>query len=240
MKIAICNIFLLVFVITFISYAQDNRQIQKTEDIKEIQLYLNKVADYSIIYSGRVEEPYFINLTNHPYFNKEKFSTGVLCYNDIVYTDIKLRYNLHREDILVEHPGLLFGIELKKENVSWFTIDGYRVVASKKIDWENVPDARFLILLHEGMYPVVQTSKSALLTNYSNRVVEYYFDADNRYYICISGICYPLKSKKSLLNLFPDQRRELDQYAKQKRLDFKRNPETAYVELVEYYERLNR
>ena len=235
----ICNSLLLFLFAASFSYAQNSNQTQ-TASAEDIRSYLSQVTHYGIIYNGKAEERYRLSFTNHPYFYTDKFSVGTLCYNDIVYLDVMLRYDIHRESIVVRHSEILNGVELNKEAVNWAVFNGYKIIASKEVDWENIPDNRFLILLYEDIYPIIKTSKASLRSRINNSEMEYYFELKDQYYICVNKICYPLKNRKSILDLFPDKRKELKQYAKQIDLDFKRDPELAYVELIKYYERLSR
>ena len=242
MKRNILNLLILVLFAPSFAYAQESRGNEKTQTVveKDIQSYLNQVAGYSVIYSGKAEEPYSLEFVDHPYLGSDKFSAGTLCYNGIIYTDVMLRYDTYKGGFLVRHPGLLFGVELKTERVNWAVLNGHKIVASKEVGWENTPDNGFLILLHEDVYPVIKVSKSVARNRKEGQIVEFYFKFENQYYICVDGVCHLLKNKKSVLDLFPDKKGELNQYANQKRLNFKGNPDTAYVELVKYYESLSR
>ena len=235
----ICSFFLLFLSAAPFSYAQSIGQVQ-TISTEDIQSYLNQINHYAIIYNGRAEDLYHLSYTNHPYLGPDDFSVGTLCHSDIIYTNVMIRYDMHRGNLLVKNGQSAIAIELDKEKVNWAAFNGYKIVAAKEVDWENVPDSHFLILLHEGTYPIMKISASFSRDKVSNQTVEHYFEFKNRYYICVNGVCFPLKNKKSLLNHFADKRRELDQYAKQIMLDFRKNPEVAYVELVKHYERLTR
>jgi len=242
MEKKICNLLTFFLFAVSVSYAQESGrdgQLQRAST-KEIKSYLEMVADYAVIYSGRIEEPYTSTPSNHPYLGSDGFLAGTLCYNGIIYSNIMLRYNIEREDFLVMHNQFRFGIELKKEKVDWVVLNGYKIVASRGIDWKGIPNSRFLILLHEDMYPIIKDSKASFRSRNSDKTVEYYFELENRYFVCVDGICHLVKNKKSILNLFPDKKGELDLYARRMRLDFKREPEAAYVEMVRYYESLNR
>ena len=239
MKRSLCSFFLSFLFVTSFSYAQDSRQIQtiSTEDIRS---YLSQVADYAIIYSGRIEDPYLLNPINHPYLDTSAFHAGTLCYNDIIYENVMLRYDMYRENILAKHSRLPYGVELNKEKVSWAIFNGYKLIVPKEVDWTNVPDNRFLILLHEDTYPVIKIAGASLQNRVNNDKIEYYFNFNNQYYICVNGVCYPLKNKRSILDLFLDKKRELNQYIKQVGLNFRKNPDVAFVELTKQYARLSR
>jgi len=239
MKPNICFFLPLLLFAHSLSYAQGNSQSQEVSK-EDIKTYLSQVADYAIIYSGKVEDPYYLNPINHPYFETDDFSIGTLSYNNITYTDVMLRFDMYRGNILVKHSQVPFGIELNREQVDWAIFNGYKIIDSKKTDWENTPDSRFLILLHDGIYPIAKRPTLLLENRIDNSTLEYYFSFKDHYYICVNGVCYHLKNKRSLLNLFPDKKRELGQYAKQMKINFRRDPEMAYVELIKHYENLSR
>jgi len=47
-----------------------------------------------------------------------------------------------------------------------------------------------------------------------------------------------VKNKNSVLKLFPDKRKELNEFAKQHKLNFKNQIEQSIVDLVTHYENL--
>ena len=238
-KKSIYSLCLLLLSTTLPSLAQESRPIQTVLG-EDIQSYLDKAANYGIIYSGKLEEPYYLTLKNHPYFRTDTFSSGTLCYNGIVYPDIMFRYDLYRDNIYVSHPQFLSNIELNKEKINWVITEDYKIIPSKGVNWRGAPDSHFLILLHDGAYPVIKTSRLSLLDKINNYSVEYSFSFKDRYHICINSICYPVKNKRSILKLFSDKKRELSQYLKTLDPILKTNPEIVYIELVKQYERLTR
>ncbi len=59
------------------------------------------------------------------------------------------------------------------------------------------------------------------------------------YYICRDGVYYPVSGKRSLFNLFKENKNELKRYIKERRLSFGDERERSLIEVVEYCETLN-
>lgn len=97
-----------------------------------------------------------------------------------------------------------------------------------------------MVLLSDNIYPVIKK----YIVTYEEKVnglsVEASFRIKERYYVIKGNRCHPVKNKRTLLNLFPDKKKELNRYAREQRLNFKKRPEQAFVTIVKQYEALNR
>lgn len=59
------------------------------------------------------------------------------------------------------------------------------------------------------------------------------------YYICKEGVYYPVSGKRSLFNVFKENKNELKRYMKERKLSFGDERERSLIRVAEYCETLN-
>lgn len=212
---------------------------QQPTSYQTIISYLSEAKEYAVLYNGKEQIPYAPGITNHPYLVTNEYTSGTICYNNVVYEQIQMRFDLYKDEIMVRPPNKPYNIILEKEKINYVLLNGVRIVPYKKGQYSNVPAGNFTILLNEGAYLVIANYTVSLKESISGTAVEGTFRFKRRYYLCKEGICYPIFNKKSILKLFPDKKNELDSYARQQKLKFRKDPEGAFVAIVEQYEKLS-
>jgi hypothetical protein len=212
--------------------AQEN-QIAETPSASAIQNYLSATKEYAALYNGKTVTPYDRLYANHPCFETDGYVAGTLCYNHVVYSDIFMRFDLYRNELTVSSQHKPFPIVLNNERFNYAVLNGTTLIISKN---DNDSKEQFLVLLHDGTFPVVRKYKMTIITRESDRKFVSSFQIQNQYAIYIAGIPYPVKNKKSLLKLFPDKKEELNEFAKQNKLNFKNQIEQSIIALVKHYE----
>ncbi|MDL2277680.1 hypothetical protein LJC57_03715 [Parabacteroides sp. OttesenSCG-928-G07] len=205
-----------------------------------IQHYFTAVAEYSALYNGKMETPYDMRMKNHPYFLTTDYVKGDIVYNGAYYTDVSLRYDQYRDQLVARTPDQSYNVVLESPKVSEANLNGYPIVSTQELSWQNMPSGNYYIFLYTGEYTVFYKPTLLVVSSTSNRLVEQSFKITNRYYVTIDGVCHPVKNKSGFLKLFPDKRKELNQFAKQERLDFKNNAGQAFIALVKQYELLSK
>jgi hypothetical protein len=86
-------------------------------------------------------------------------------------------------------------------------------------------------VLERRIYTLNETRKGEEVTAWFGTSIKYYLRKDEAY--------YPVRSKGSVLKALGAHKKELNSYAKEQKLNFRRNTAEAIVSLVKAYERLN-
>ena len=228
---------LVVFFFLFsggILWAQD-AGIAKVPPSDAIQSYLSETKEYAALFSGKTEAPYDRTFTNHPYFETDQYRQGVLCYNEVVYQDIFMRLDLFRDELTVFSPNKPYRIVLENEKFSYAILNGFTFILSPN---EAKTGSKFMILIHDGSYPFVKQYRLSVKEEFFGITLSRSFRTQEQYFIYINNTAYPVKNKNTLLKLFPDRKKELNEYAKQHKLNFKAFFEQSVITLVDHYENL--
>jgi len=199
--------------------------------------YLAETKEYAALYNGKTEVPYEFLFTNHPYLETNGYVSGTICYNHVVYKNVLMRFDLYRDEITVVAPNTPNRIVLNNEKFSYAVLNGTTII--KSVD-EKTSKTKLLVLLHDGIYPVVKKHNLRMMeeSNSLDRVLRRSFDIQKQYAVKIDGKLYPVKNKNSILKLFPDRKKELNEYAKLHKLNFSKQTEQSIIALVEYYEKI--
>ena len=198
-----------------------------------ISNYMTKAHGYAVLYSGKKETPYNKIFDGHPYFENENFVAGTLCYNGVVYKDVLMRFDLFKNELTVTLPQSIFPVVLNNDKFEYAILNGSTIVLS--VSEANAQD-KFMVILQDGVYPVVRKYKIRM-TNISAFVDSYM--SQRQYEIYVNGVPRSVKNKNTILKLFPDRRKELNEYAKQHNLNFKNQIEQSILALVNHYENLS-
>jgi hypothetical protein len=202
--------------------------------------YVNSAKGQAVVFSGKEQMPYDLNLTNHPYLLTSQYVPGELLHNHILYKEIPLRLDLYRDEIVTHMPAISFNIILEKEKVTEALISGYRIIRHEEGMWPDIPQGNYLILLNDGVYPVIKKYLVDLEQKIEDRAVEYKFRIRERFYVCKNGVCSEVSGKRKILKLFPDKKKELAAYIRQHKLNFRKEREQSIIAIVEYCETLNK
>jgi len=200
-----------------------------------IHTYVTKANMYSALFSGKTVTPYDRQFINHPYFESNTYISGTLDYNGVMYKDVLMRFDLFRNELTVISPERPYDIVLDQAKFNYAIVNGTTIVLSVS---GKESKQQFLVLLHNGMYPVVRKYAVGTEQNREGRTAVYSFRMQRQYAIYINGVPRAVKNKNSVLKLFPDKRKELNEFAKQHKLNFKNQIEQSIVDLVTHYENL--
>ena len=200
------------------------------------QDYFTAASDYARLYIGAVE-PQYQDLVWHdcPYYKSSpNLFKGRVSYYGVVYDNVQLRYDELAQRVAVLSPVGNIVCLPEQEHIDWFEMDGHRYV-------------------HD---PEDSTQYASLLSNgYANGIRLYHrewkvYDGERAYdrkkylktlgtkehytLVMPDGQMYHVKRAKDVARLFPEQKKQIRQFAKRNHLSFLRSKrEGSLVKLVE-------
>lgn len=221
--------------------AQEIIHSNEVENTSRISSYLNTVGNHAIIYTGREEVKYPTYVLNHPYLDTNEFRNGTLSFDGIIYPDVKMRLNLHTDELTVFSYSNLFSIVLPSDRIDFATIDSLYIYYANP-QKETLPFSKgYHVRIFKSKYEVWKRETMFMESKIKDMTLEYSFTKKRKFYIYKDGVYHTVSSKNSVLKLFdPAKKRDLKKYIKQHKLNFKRSPDEAIVSVVNYYEYLSR
>jgi len=193
------------------------------------------------IFNGKEYQEYRESFKEgHPYFVTNAFSKGTLHYEGSKYEDVSLLYNLVTDQLIILNAAGSAKIQLIKERVDSFSFPAHSFI--------NIgTDSSLSEGLSSGFYEVLSTGKINLLARHTKNiqatvrdVVETKVFSKDHHFVRSNHVYIEINSKKALLKQMNDKRKELQQFIKQNKLNYRKNGEEAMVKIVEYYNQITK
>ena len=188
----------------------------------EAQDYFATASDYARLYVGPVEPQYQLSKWHDiPYYKgNTNMYKGRISYYGVVYDDVELRFDLMKQHVTVLSPTAGICCLPDQKHIDWFEMDGYRFVHDPE------DSTRFAALLCDGSTNGIQLYHS-MWKNYNGektfgerKLLKNLSDYEHYTLITPDGKTYHVKRAKDVAALFPDQKKQIKQFARQQHLSF--------------------
>lgn len=200
--------------------------------------YLQSVKGNATIYSGKERTIYPSYYKGTPYLISPDPAVGTLCYDNVVYPNVRLQLDLYRGELQIASPEGYHFLILQPDRLNYADFLSHRLIYYYPDGLKGCPAEGYYILLHQGTTPVLEKNTCLLQEEVHGLERRVYFQQSVRYYILKDEVYYTVKSKSSLLNVFRTHKKELNRFIKQQNLNFKRETEKTIIAVTEEYERL--
>ena len=186
------------------------------------QEYFSSASDFARIYVGAVEPQYQTSLWyDLPYYNgNTNMYKGRISYYGVVYDDVQLRFDQLKQRVVVLSPvGSVFCLP-EQEYVDWFEMDGHRYVHDPE------DSLRYAALLCDGstngvrLYHSVWKIYSGENTFGGRTPLKVLSNREHYTLITPDGTMHHVKRASDVAKLFPEQKKQIKQYARTNRLSF--------------------
>ena len=208
------------------------------------QEYFSSASNFARLYVGAVEAQYQTSVWHDNPYYKENTSTykGRISYHGVVYDDVQLRYDQYRQRVVVLSPALNVFCVPDQEFVDWFEMDGHRFVHDPE------DSLRYASLLCDGKSNGVRLYHSVWKFYNGQRGVvgEKYTLSTLRtleHYTLITpgGENYHVERASDVAKVFPEQKKQIKQFAKKNHLSFSKSKrEQSLAKVVESLNRSER
>lgn len=181
-----------------------------------LSTYLQNAGDNAALYYGRIEQPLITSAwIGHPYWDDADYHIGDICYDDVLYKSVWLRYNIMSNEVIVLTPERRISVVPDQDKIHYFTIEGKR--------YERVDD-RFMCIEADGGYALLhaRAKKRTADDIEDGRIVHKISSTDQYYLRDRTGELTAVSSLKSLYRTCSDYAAELKALKKSERLKFSR------------------
>ncbi|PWU01474.1 MAG: hypothetical protein C5B52_07360 [Bacteroidetes bacterium] len=241
MKLTNSGLSLFVFLMSLAlnSSAQLNYQDTsfRNSAVDSLVSFFNKSINENVhLYNGMAPLGYNYQVKGHPFFLSDKLEPGSIFYDGTLYNDKQVSYNIFLDEVITLHFNNVFRFALVKEKLQSFSFLGHDFV-------RLVPDSINSAVLTTGFYDRLYEGKKVSL--YAKRVkkieehvstgdLESYFIEQYHYYFKINDKFYPVNSRKSVIKLFPGDKKEIQDALKKKKIKYRKDPEGAMKIIAAY------
>ena len=199
------------------------------------QEYFASASDFGRLYVGAVEPQYQLSLWHDiPYYNGHtNMYKGRVSYYGVVYDNVQLRFDQLEQRVIVLSPmGSVFCLP-EQQYIDWFEMDGHRYVHDPE------DSLRYTILLSDGSTNGVRLYHSVWKeingeNNFGGRRSLKILSTKEHYTLVTpDGEIHHVKRASDVAKLFPEQKKQIKQYAFKNHLSFsKRERENSLMAVV--------
>jgi hypothetical protein len=203
-------------------------------------LYKKTMANNSALFNGREYVSSDIRVQGFPAFESEDLEEGSVVYYDQVFENISCLYDLYTDEFITEHYNSGFRIILNSEKISQFGLLGhtFKRIVNDSLKKE-LPKTGFYDFLYENKSGVVAKRKKIIFEEIRDRSVYREYQSVNQYFVKKGNVYYPVKSKKSVLDVFEDHKKEVSRAFRKHKLKFRNNRERSIILMASEYDKLS-
>lgn len=219
---------------------------QSTND--ESQPYVNAVQRYhqflypeSSLYSGRQYNDYAYTIQEgSPFFDAVPFQNGSVVFQNMLYKNVPIAYDIVTESIVIYDAQHTYKLILASPKVSRFITSGHVFINITK-DSAEARQLRigYYELLYAGKTRVLKKDRRTVQESLSSAGVKRYIDRSVDYYVRKDNEYHNVNTKEALFSLFKNERKQMKQLLRKKKLKFRHNKDEAIAQAAEYYDELN-
>lgn len=203
--------------------------------------YTNAIGDEKPIFNGKEYlnyDKYY--LRGHQFYKSDEEQEGEVYYEGYLFTKVPLLYDVVLDQMVVSEPNGSLQFKLENEKTAYFKVHGHTFI-------RLAADTLGPLGMRTGFYDLLSAGKAKVMAKRNKRFIEQptprgmegEFLIEDKFFIRANDTYYPVSKKKSVLQVFPENKKELQKYIRSQRLKFKKESrETSIVKLAQYYNSL--
>ncbi len=193
-----------------------------------------------LLYKGPEYYNYAPTIANgHPFFLTGDFQTGRVVYENVLYENVPLLYDIVQDELILEHYDGFYKIQLNKADVSAFSMNGHSFIHLKTGNQGSTTPAGFYEVLYQGKTSLyARRTKSIRERNVQVQVVRDAKSSDQYFIQTASGLL-AIKNLKAALKIMDSHADAIRQHLKSRDLNYKRDPQQTLIEAVKYYDQIS-
>jgi hypothetical protein len=234
-RLFIISLLLFFTIYSFAQVKPVDSVLSKEGSTRVQAVYYSKLGPQSELNNGTRFVNDDASIQGHAYYDIAELRSGSLRYDGLEVQEVKLMYDLVRDQLVAEHYSKQFYINLVGDLVDSFSIGPNRFIHLK-------PDSVSKSSPKAGFYQVLATGKATLLVKrkkvinkYTTSTVERVFEQSNEYYIKLGDQYHLVSSRNDALSVFKEASTALRQLLNQQHLNFRKSPEEVLIKMTNYY-----
>ena len=213
-------------------YAQNSTSTDTLSSLFARSLFAKASSAQSRLNNGREYVPTNPRIKGHPFFETNAWTEGNLVYDGAEFKNVKMLYDLEKDEVVVLNFLLPNKLSLVKLKVETFKIHQHQFIYLKTDNLNKKSSGGFYDLLYDKGLAVLAKRKKEI-----NRDANF-IQADE-YFFMINETLHPVKSLGSILKLLKVKKANIQLHLRKNDIVFRDNPEKAMVSIAVYYDQLS-
>ena len=202
--------------------------------IPVIDAQKNSIEQASNILNGRYHLAY-PSLINGSGYLQTDWVIGSVVYEDVLYTGVQLKYDDYKDELILLHPNGL-PIILFTPRISAFSLLNRQFVNLKtSLTPVAGSETGFYELLIEGNIKLLAKRKKGIDELVQTTGVTKTFVGSSEYFAIKDGILQKIRKESTLLDMVPEKKQGAKNLLRQNGINYKNDPETALLNIAQYY-----
>lgn len=179
------------------------------------------------------------NITGHAFFGKDEFVPGLLVLNNKRYTDIKLKFDILNQDLVLSYVNSFGGmsqIVLQKSLITEFQINDKHF---EKLDFTETGSQFFQVICNNKIQCLYLWEKTLQITTGSLKSYYEYSEQSKKTYLVLNNSIKRYRGNTSFVKLFPEaQQGQIKKYIRTHKIKIKEASDASIKKLIEFCEDL--
>jgi hypothetical protein len=196
------------------------------------------IIENQILYNGRIWRNLYSRVRGDQFLFTGMFMPGTVSINGKFFAGLDLKYDIFNDELLIRsNQGII--VQLNKEMVDGFTIE----YNNRRYDFQKIKEDTNES--GEGYLNILYRGRLELLVKYKKEIqllaVDNTYDLFNQYnrvYLKKDGEMYLINKKKSIINLFGGNNKDIRSFIRSRRLKVTRKNPDSFIPLVEFCDNL--
>jgi hypothetical protein len=220
--------------------AQNNTPATLPIIVKAGDVYNPFIEKQSRLYNGVEHQGYYFKIKGHAYFLQNVMSIGTLVYDELEFANVPMLYDLHKDQVIVQHLDGFSKVGLISTKVRSFTLLNHHFIRLQGDSASGSP-------VISGFYDELYTGNTKVLVKRGKFIEEIVKDEVEREFLPVTtffiqkeGRYYTVKTYKTLLTVLKDKAPQVKQYLRKNRIKFRKDPENTILKAAVYYDSINK
>ena len=202
--------------------------------------YFRSVAESGFLNYGNEVIEYPDKTVSYPFYSEDRFVYGTINGFGVTYNNIPVKYDIVHDKLIVLDFNKIFKVEQISERIDSFSLFGHGFV---RLTADSINQSGIATGFYDRLYMGESVALFAKRKKIASDLIkeghaELSFKERNYYFIRKDDNYYPVSDKGSVMDVFRDKKKELDNYLKKNKIKFNRNREYAMTIMAEHYESL--
>jgi hypothetical protein len=192
------------------------------------------------VYEGNEYITHDHRIKIHPYYRVDSLLEGTVSYNGVNYRNVRMQYDIVRDELAVQLPENGYRLQPQTDKISAFSMGPYQFTRIVGDSAAGVPTG-FYEILYDGRIKALAHRAKTVHEDISGGFYKADYLPADRFFILKEGAYHGVKTKRSVLSLFPDQAKALRKYLRTNKLKFNDElREAAITRTVQHYDELTK
>ena len=170
------------------------------------------------LYNGLgIIEKYRVINQHHKFFKTTDFLPGSISYDGQYYSAVRMKYDLYEDQVLMnlQNGAGIVLMQPIKHKIHRFTIDNSNFIhLNDSVAIAANLNGFFELLLENSSFKLLKKHKKQIFQRRGKNALYYEFKSRNTLFIHYAGEYYPLTSRRDLMKIFPELKKEISTYPK--------------------------